>query len=279
VILQGDAREMPFQDGSVQCVVTSPPYFGLRRSGEDPREIGVDSLRKYVEDMTEIGLEIHRVLADDGLFWLNMGDTSAGSGGSGGDYLKGGVKEGIPKWRQGETGLPALNLCLVPFQVASALQASGWLLRQVIVWDKGQTRRANIAHEKKPLDAHEFIFLFAKQRKYRQFMQALPERGTVWHMSPARGPRRHSAPFPIELPHRCILASTEIGDTVLDPFVGGGTTVEAAERLRRVGLGLDLYASPQNDKEMEDVHVDCEEVSRQDSGGVPAGVGIGQEGE
>ncbi len=242
MILRGDAFRVPLRNQSVDCCVTSPPYFGQRNYGDDPREVGASSLAAYLDDLMIVQAEVARVLNDRGLWWLNIGDTAAGSGGSGGDYNAGGARFGMRRARQGPSGIPPMNLCLVPARVQILLQEAGWLVRRVIVWDKERTRRASIAHERAPLDAYEIILMLAKQRNYRSFMERLPERGTVWHFPPATGPRRHAAPFPLELPRRCILASTEEGDIVFDPFVGGGTTLEAAQMLGRVGVGIDLYA-------------------------------------
>ena len=83
--------------------------------------------------------------------------------------------------------------------------------------------------------------MLVKQRQYRFFPERLEERGDVWHFPPSQSRRAHLAPFPEELPRRCILVSTEEGDLVYDPFVGSGTTVRVAEKLGRVGVGLDLY--------------------------------------
>jgi DNA modification methylase len=86
----------------------------------------------------------------------------------------------------------------------------------------------------------EFIFMLAKTRKHRFFADELVERGNVWKFPPSKG-RNHLAPFPSELPERCIPLTTEVGQVVLDPFSGSGTTIAAAESLGRVGLGCDIY--------------------------------------
>lgn len=106
-VVQADARTTGLPDRSVQCVVTSPPYFGTRVYGDDPAEIGKGTLAQYMYDMYAVGREMRRVLRDDGVFWLNLGDTASGSGGAGGDYNAGGSKQGMPRYRQGKTGIPA----------------------------------------------------------------------------------------------------------------------------------------------------------------------------
>jgi site-specific DNA-methyltransferase (adenine-specific) len=242
VLIQADARHLPLSDQSVHCVVTSPPYWGLRRYGGDDREIGTRSLKHYVEDeIPAIAAEIGRVLRDDGLFWLNIGDTAAGSGGSGGDYNKGGSKHGKPKWRQGESGLTGGQWCLVPERIMLSLQDHGWLIRKVIIWNKGRMRPEDLRHVRRPLIQHEVIIMMAKRRGHRFYPEKLVEKGDIWTFPPAKEGRGHYAPFPKELPARCILASTLPGDVVLDPFVGSGSTLRACEELDRLGIAADLY--------------------------------------
>lgn len=240
-ILHADAKQdIPLADGTVQAIVTSPPYFGLRRYGYSPLEIGAGTLDQYVDDMRKVGERLWHVLKDDGLFWLNIGDTAVGSGGAGGDYNRGGSKEGRPRWRQGETGLNGPQWSLVPSKVAIGLQEDGWLVRSWIVWDKRGLRPEDEKHVRRPLVAHEVILMLAKQRSYKYFPGENPDKGDVWRFRPAS---RSSflAPFPEDLPERCIRMSTEPGDLVLDPFVGSGTTLRVAKRLGRDSVGLDLY--------------------------------------
>ncbi len=244
IILPGNALDMRelLAARSVHCVICSPPYWGLRAEGDDPFEVGRKSLEEYIEELVVFAGQVWRVLRWDGLFWLNLGDTYSGSGGAGGDYLSGGSKDGEKPWKQGDAGIADMQACLVPYKVANRLQESGWLVRQVIVWDKTQVRPEQESHVRRPLFAHETILMLAKDPGHRYFAGRLPELGNVWHFPPVKGPRFHSAPFPTELPRRCILASTEEGDLVFDPFAGSGTTLKVARELGRRSLGLDLYA-------------------------------------
>jgi DNA modification methylase len=241
-IVQADARSTGLEDQSVQCVVTSPPFWGLRQYGDNLAEIGRGTLAQYLFDLRAVGHEMGRVLKDDGVFWLNLGDTASGSGGAGGDYNAGGSKQGMPKYRQGKTGIPVGQWCLVPQRAAIMLQEEGWLLRQWITWDKGTTRPEDPAHTRRPGMSSEIILMLTKSMNYKFYPEKLDEKGNVWHFPPVRGKRTHYAPFPEELPTRCILPSTDEGDTVLDPFCGGGATLRAAHEYHRNAIGVDLYA-------------------------------------
>ena len=148
-ILIGDCRETlkKLEANSVHCVVTSPPYFGLRDYGEDD-QIGLEnSPDEYVAQLVAVFREVHRVLRDDGTVWLNLGDSYAGSG-------KGRNADGSanvdPASKQATSlgtiigtlhkltpdGLKPKDLMGIPWRVAFALQADGWYLRQDIIWHK-----------------------------------------------------------------------------------------------------------------------------------------------
>jgi len=137
VIWQGDVREVLPQlpSESVQCVVTSPPYFGLRDYGVEG-QIGLEAtVEEYVETLVQVFREVRRVLRPDGTLWLNLGDSYNGSGGAGGDYGPGGLREGQPRFPGRR--LPTLkpkDLIGIPWRVAFALQQDGWWLRSDIIW-------------------------------------------------------------------------------------------------------------------------------------------------
>jgi DNA modification methylase len=255
VIIRGDARHAPLAPGSVDCIVTSIPYFRLRVYGADTaREIGTGvryrqlTLVEYLNSVVAAFRDLGEVLADDGLLWLNVGDSSIGSGGPGGDYKANGNRAGRPLYHPGTRaafgGLDRMQVAGVPWRVALALQADGWLLRTGVTWNKGKVRRGeeNEAHMRRPGTSTEMIFMLAKTTGHRWYPGRLKERGTVWTFPAKSGRRTHDAPFPDELPERCILPSTQPGDVVLDPFGGSHTTAEVAERHCRIGVSMDLYA-------------------------------------
>src|SRR6056297_2322586 len=126
-------RQLPEQ--SVQCCVTSPPYYGLRDYQVDD-QLGLERTpEEYVKKLVDIFREVKRVLRDDGTVFLNLGDSYNGSGGAGGDYAAGGLKDGQPKYPGRKiNGLKPKDLVGIPWMVAFALRADGWYLRQDIVW-------------------------------------------------------------------------------------------------------------------------------------------------
>lgn len=136
-LYQTDAREIPIPDQSVHCVVTSPPYFGLRvYADNDERGIGLEaSVDAYVANLVDVFREVKRVLRDDGVCWLNLGDSMSGSG-------KGPGQEGTK-----QANNPAANNLLnpvdpqgnrlgIPERVVMALQADGWIWRDTVIWAK-----------------------------------------------------------------------------------------------------------------------------------------------
>jgi DNA modification methylase len=236
-----DARHLPLDDESIDAVITSPPYFGLRSYGGDERELGRAGLEEYLEDTVAWTDEVMRVMKPTGTFWLNIGDTANGSGGAGGDYNRGGRKHGSPRYRQGATPIEGSQWLLVPHRVALSLQERGWLVRSWITWDKGVRRPESAAHVRRPGVQTEVILMLVKDKSYKFFPEALTEdAGDVWRFPPAKG-NGHLAPFPAELVRRCLLLSTEKDDVVLDPFVGSGTTLDVCLELDRSCFGYDLY--------------------------------------
>jgi len=175
-IHQGDAVEtlaaMP--ESSVHCVMTSPPYFGLRDYGVDG-QIGLeDSLAAYVESIVEVADELQRVLRDDGNWWLNLGDTFAGS--QNGRSMDGETKEcQLPGGRPspGSTSLRRKSKMLVPHRVAIALQDTGWVVRDDAVWHKPNPTPNPVKdrlHETK-----EFLFHLTPQPDYWFDLDAIRE--------------------------------------------------------------------------------------------------------
>jgi len=258
VIVAADARTIPIATGTVQAVITSPPYWGRRSYGDDTRELGTEDLHTYIATLAGVFDEVARVLRPDGVAWLNIGDTAAGSGGAGGDYNDGGGKASKRKYRQGRptiaTGdvdllgdpvtveMARQSWCDVPGQVGLELRRRGWLVRSTIVWDKGRRRPEPLGHVRRPGEASERILMLTRSMGYRFHHERLVEPGDVWHFPPGSSGPAHEAPFPDELVRRCLTPSTDPGDLVLDPFCGSSTTIRVSRACGRRAVGLDLYA-------------------------------------
>lgn len=172
-LYQGDVlrtlQRMPV--GSVQCVMTSPPYYGLRDYGTDKTmEIGSEfTPEEYLDRMVAVFREVRRVLRDDGTVWINMGDSYSSSGVSG-PLSEKSVKPATDKHRRIELGrapsggLKGGNLLGMPWRLALTLQADGWMLRQDIIWHKPSPMPESVRN--RCTKAHEYVFLLAKRMGY-----------------------------------------------------------------------------------------------------------------
>jgi len=160
-----ELRELP--DESVQCCVTSPPYWGLRDYGHEG-QIGLEKTPElYVQKMVEVFREVKRVLRDDGVLWLNLGDSYASdTKGSGGPSEKQTSNAGsFYNANQRLThGLKQKDLVGIPWRVAFALQADGWWLRQDIIWAKPNPMPESVTD--RCTKSHEYIFLLTKSARY-----------------------------------------------------------------------------------------------------------------
>lgn len=230
-------------DTSVDLVITSPPYWEQVTYTDDQREMGHGALGTYVARITEVFSEVRRVLAPSGLVWLNVGDTAAGSGGSGGDYRPGGARSGRRAFRQGDPGVAPRQWCDVPWRLVHELQSDGWLLRSTVVWDKGRAKRESLGHARRPGQSWEPVFLLVPEAPNRQGLaygwhpEHMTEPGNVWHIAPDHHPE-HPAVFPAELVRRCI-EPTE-ASVLLDPFCGTGTALAVAHGMGLSAVGIDL---------------------------------------
>lgn len=171
----GRLKEIP--DGSVQCVVTSPPYFGLRDYGVKG-QIGLeDTPEAFVGRLVEVFQEIRRALRDDGTVWLNLGDSYAGSGKGqssiGANDPKNNKTKGMKVGSGKKYGLKAKDLIGIPWRVAFALQSDGWYLRQDIIWHKPNTMPESVRD--RCTKAHEYVFMLTKRPKYYYDADAISE--------------------------------------------------------------------------------------------------------
>jgi DNA modification methylase len=164
----------------INCIVTSPPYWGLRDYGV-AGQIGLEAkLDDYVAEMVAIFREARRALRPDGTLWLNLGDSYAGSGKGGNpehsEHIKQKTNEGSLTVRDRVQLTPELkpkDLCGIPWRVAFALQADGWYLRQDIIWHKPNPMPESVTD--RCTKAHEYLFLLSKSEKYYYDAKAIKE--------------------------------------------------------------------------------------------------------
>jgi DNA modification methylase len=177
-ILIGDCRERlrELPDASVNCCVTSPPYFGLRDYGVDG-QMGLEPTPdEFVAGMVEVFREVRRVLRDDGTLWLNIGDSYANDGKwgghTGGKHAK--ALHCSPIGRQKRyTGLKPKDLIGIPWMLAFALRADGWFLRQEIIWAKPNPMPESVRD--RCTKSHEQIFLLSKSKSYHYDAASIAE--------------------------------------------------------------------------------------------------------
>lgn len=263
-------RDLISQGVKVQMCVTSPPYFRLRDYGHHG-QLGLEATpSEYVAAMVEVFELVRELLADDGVLWLNLGDSYSGA---------------KPK-----------DLLGIPWRVAFALQAAGWYLRQDIIWHKPNPIPESVTD--RCTKAHEYLFLMSKSKRYYWNADAMREqaapdslkrlarvmggprskrdsfkredskradvipgqtvgthrpardesewdtatrnRRSVWTVPTVPYSGAHFATFPPALIEPCILAGSRSGDTVLDCFFGSGTTGEVAGNLGRNWIGCEI---------------------------------------
>ena len=272
-IIIGDAFETLryIPDESVDCCVTSPPYYWLRDYGVDG-QIGLENKpEEYINRLVKVFNEVKRTLKNDGTLWIVIADSYA-------DRKKATTAD-----------IKQKDLIGIPWMLAFALRTDGWYLRSDIIWHKPNAMPESV--KDRPVKCYEHIFLLAKSRRYYYDAEAVlipaqydgrkdtynkgsskyanmsvagktPEglhiagkpherwrfkdgqpvknRRDVWSVNTKPYKGQHLAPYPPELITPCILAGCRPGGIVLDPFIGSGTTAEVANRLGRDCIGIDI---------------------------------------
>jgi DNA modification methylase len=201
-------KQLP--NNSIDCCVTSPPYWGLRDYGVEG-QLGLEKTPEaYVERMVEVFREVRRVLRDDGTLWLNLGDSYTKNKSNNGGYSEKSTLSGFTrsdtKGRQANEsglriklshGLKKKDLIGIPWRVAFALQADGWYLRSDIIWHKPNPMPESVTD--RPTKAHEYIFLLTKKRKYFYDREAIREPAKPWNAgrmsAPKMGKHRPTDPY------------------------------------------------------------------------------------
>jgi DNA modification methylase len=232
--------------GSIDCVVSSPPYYWQRDYGVDGQTGQEETITEYVEKISAVFREVLRVLRSTGTAFLVIGDTYYSG--------KGQPKGGDPKqiWRgvarqkyravdRPGFGLPKKSLLGVPWRVALALQADGWAIRSAVVWRKPKAM-AEPSVRDRPWTTTETIFILTKSRSYHFERDALGGEEDVWNIPAWSGTNRykHAAPFPEALVERCLAAGCPRRGTVLDPYAGSGTTLAVAAKRKLRSIGFEL---------------------------------------
>ena len=285
-ILFGDCRRTlcAFLPKSARMCVTSPPYYGLRDYGGEQYQLGQEQTpEKFIENLVNVFKEVKNVLTDDGTLWVNLGDSYYNyRPGKGQTYPKQSVSktnqdlpESSAKRGTKLEGLKEKDLIGIPWMFAFAMRADGWYLRQDIIWHKPNPMPESVRD--RCTKAHEYIFLFSKNKKYFYDNEAIKEpakdwgtrdrtngkyhnegtglqphsgltksyekrnKRSVWSVTKKPYKGAHFATYPAELIEPCILAGSEQGDIVLDPFMGSGTTAAVAKSLGRNYIGCELH--------------------------------------
>ncbi len=244
---------------SFKCVVTSPPYYWLRDYKVEGQIGQEETVNQYVTVLASIMDEVRRVLASDGLLFLNLGDTFySGKGMSQGRDPKSTKRRfglrAVDKSGGLGIGLQRKTLIGVPWRVATEMTARNWVLRSCIIWHGKQGLNESVVD--RPRRSYEFIFMFAKSRRYyfhrpsinmqkvtvdkeqEEFYQGEDVWNIVARPKPTNG--LDTAPFPDELVQRCLDIGCPPNGKVLDPFAGSGTTLRVALQSGRQATGIDL---------------------------------------
>ena len=284
-ILFGDCRETLKEfDEQARTCITSPPYYGLRDYGGEDKQIGQEQTPdEFIDQLVNVFKEVRNVLTDDGTCWVNLGDSYYN--------YRPGKGQGLPRQSVSTTkqdlpdvcprrgnkirGLKEKDLIGIPWQFAFAMRADGWYLRQDIIWHKPNPMPESVRD--RCTKAHEYIFLFSKNKKYYYDNEAIKEpakdwgtrdrtkgkyhnegtglqphsgltksyptknKRSVWSVTNKPYREAHFATYPPDLIEPCILAGSEMGDIVLDPFMGSGTTAAVAKALGRDYIGCELH--------------------------------------
>jgi site-specific DNA-methyltransferase (adenine-specific) len=243
---------------SIDCVITSPPYWALRDYGVDG-QIGLEpDFQEYLKKLWKIFTEVYRILKPEGTCWVNLGDTYFSKAKTFSSHLKIVVK------------YPEKSLCLIPERFAIGMVERGWILRNQIIWYKTNAMPESVK-DRFTVD-FEKIFFFVKQRKYyfnqiseppkSSYMKRTATAGlgngelgnfvrfgtnpkgrnkrTVWSIPTKPFKGAHFASFPLELPEICIKAGCPGDGIVVDIFMGSGTTAFVAEKLNRKWIGIEI---------------------------------------
>jgi len=255
IVFIGDALKVlqKISSNSVQCIITSPPYWGMR-DYKINGQIGLEeNFDDYLANLIKVFDETKRILRQDGTLWINIGDTYT----SGNRKYRASDKKNPARKMNSRpdtpSGLKPKDLIGIPWHLAFSLQRSGWYLRSDIIWHKPNGMPESV--KDRPNRNHEYLFLLSKSNKYFFDLDALnrslgKKQRSVWDIPIKANNTNHSAVFPEELITPCVESSTRENDMILDPFYGSGTVGKVCLKLNRKCIGIELnqeYVNNQKD--------------------------------
>lgn len=254
-LYHGDARTIlaDLPDQSVDCIVTSPPYYGQRDYGS-PDQLGLEATPfDYIENLILVFQEVHRVLKDSGSIWVNLGDTYWSGKGAPTRRDSKNPNRRFPRPQDKTNSHPICRgkqLLLVPQRFAIAMQEEGWIVRNEVIWAKTNPTPDPVID--RLAVAHEQFYFFTKQTHGYFFDQEAiavtradggsKNASSVWQLTNRPTFKKHIAPFQQSLIELPIRASLPEGGVILDPFCGSATVLKSAFTLKPncSGIGIDV---------------------------------------
>lgn len=250
LLLNGDSRKtVPrLPDELYACCITSPPYWGLRDYGYDGQIGAEGTIEEFIEALVNLFRDVRKKLRPDGTLWLNIGDSYTSGNRAWRAPDKKNPARSMSYRPPTPAGLKPKDLVGVPWRLAFALQQDGWYLRSDIIWYKPNCQPESV--KDRPTQSHEYIFLFSKSEKYLYNHEAIKEptsdtgalrnKRSVWSVNTEPLPDAHFATFPEKLIRPIVLAGSNPGDFILDPFFGSGTVGVVCEKAGRRFHGVEL---------------------------------------
>jgi DNA modification methylase len=242
---RGDVKKVlaTLPEARFHCVITSPPYFWQRDYNVEGQIGKEPTIVDYVNAIADAMDGVKRVLQQDGLLFLNLGDTYySGKGEPKGIDRKNGARRfGLRAVDASGLGVPRKTIIGIPWRVALEMINREWTLRSPIVWQR-QSNLPEPTAKDRPWRTFEMIFMFSLSPRYYFSREALGGEEDIWEIStrPKNTKGVHSAAFPEELVEKCLKVGCPEGGHVLDPFAGSGTVLRVALRSERPAVGIDL---------------------------------------
>ncbi|BAY55293.1 methyltransferase [Leptolyngbya boryana NIES-2135] len=236
-ILLGDAIEQlrTLPDNSIGCCLTSPIYFQKCNYEHEGQYGHEQTIAEYLDRVGLVFAEVYRVLEVGAVCWIVIDDTMNNCSPVRGKHQRRKAGEYSHR-RPRQSGYLEKETLGIPFKLVDRLRQMGWIHRNTLIWDKGTS--GAIANSDTSANHHEYILQFGKwKNRSRPYLKCKPIKSSVLRFSPTSNPA-HPCPYPLEL--ALTLIDHSLGDAVLDPFIGSGTTALAAAQLGRSFVGIEL---------------------------------------